>query len=764
MAIVTRSFTFTGTTQTFRVPPFVTSILIKTWGAGGGTRFTAGGFGGPGGFSIGTLPVANGDNLSIITGQGGSVSTSPTFGGGGGGGTDTFASILGASGGGRSSVLKNGTEVITAAGGGGGSSSTSSPAFSNGGSGGGLTGTDAFVNSSGTADGGGKGGTQSAGGSGGVNPAGAASNGLPGSAFKGGQGGPSLGGNSGGGGGGGGGFFGGGGGIGQFNTAAPGFQDLAGGGGSSFIGGVLLGSTLSTAQNTSTSSTSLNLRPPNQTDANYVAGVGLGASSSAGGNGLVVLIYDQTTLTINKQVDKNITELNTTLTYTILLNNQNVNTLGNIIFIDTVPNGTTFATNSLQINNVANSNNPNPPGFTIDTLNPGINTITFKVNVGNGIPNPNPLSNIASISASGGFVANSNAVTTTIVAPEITLNKSVNKSFASLGDILTYTIVATNLGTVTATNIIFVDTIPNGSSLVPSTFNQDGNLILTSPNPPGVSLSNINPGSTSTISFKVIINTLPNPNPINNISTMNSIGGVIVNSNTVSTLINVSSLSSSKIVNKVFANVGDILTYTIPIANSGNVSANNILFIDTIPNDTSLILGTFKQDGILITGSPNFPGVTISNIAPNAISTIVFSVKVNTIPTPNPILNTASSSYTYTVDPSIPNEKSGNSNTNVVSTKVNNANLANIVKFVNKSFANCSDIITYTIVIPNAGNVTAQNVIFTDTIPNGTSFISNSVFINGIQQTGSNPNSGISIPNISPSSTTTLTFSVKVIC
>ena len=50
--------------------------------------------------------------------------------------------------------------------------------------------------------------------------------------------------------------------------------------------------------------------------------------------------------------------------------------------------------------------------------------------------------------------------------------------------------------------------------------------------------------------------------------------------------------------------------------------------------------------------------------------------------------------------------------------------------------------ITYTTTLTNNGNTLASNVIFTDVIPNGTSFIPNSVTVNGntlliqIQQVG----------------------------
>ncbi|MGL4913777.1 MAG: DUF11 domain-containing protein, partial [Romboutsia sp.] len=50
------------------------------------------------------------------------------------------------------------------------------------------------------------------------------------------------------------------------------------------------------------------------------------------------------------------------------------------------------------------------------------------------------------------------------------------------------------------------------------------------------------------------------------------------------------------------------------------------------------------------------------------------------------------------------------------------------------------DTLTYTIVVPNTGNVSGTNVILKDTIPNGTTFVTNSMQINGASSTEVPPN------------------------
>lgn len=486
---------------------------------------------------------------------------------------------------------------------------------------------------------------------------------------------------------------------------------------------------------------------------------------------------------ITKTVDKEFANIGDTLTYTISFGNTGNLAANNVTFLDTIPIFTSFISGSAAVNSVTVPQNPQS-GILIGTVPVGsIQTITFKVLVSTTIANttvtiPNTGNLLFSFSPGGTLPAiqsynSSNTVTTTV--PNYTdlsgITKAVDKSFATVGDIINYTVTIPNTGVVSALNVIFKDTIPNGTSVVPNTFIING-VTTTITNPiSGVNIGTIAPGAISTITFSVVVGaTMPNPNPVTNsanVSYIHSSGSTFANnSNIVSTQINAVILSGEKVVNKNFANIGDVLTYTIPIANTGNLTANNILFLDSVPNGTSFVAGSFKQDGVVISGTPNSLVTLPNSIKDLGVTTITFQVTVNTTPSPNPIPNTASASTTYTIDSTTAPIRTGTSslNTNTVNTQINFASLGGIVKFVNKSFANCGDSINYTIVVPNSGTVTAQNVVFKDTIPNGTLLILDSVFVNGVVQSGGNPSSGVTIPNIAPGTMATLTFSVRVTC
>ncbi|TKI88641.1 DUF11 domain-containing protein, partial [Bacillus cereus] len=83
---------------------------------------------------------------------------------------------------------------------------------------------------------------------------------------------------------------------------------------------------------------------------------------------------------------------------------------------------------------------------------------------------------------------------------------------------------------------------------------------------------------------------------------------------------------------------------------------------------------------------------------------------------------------------------------NTVMTVVNSSGL-NVRKSVSATEAGVGDTLTYTVRIQNSGTVAATNVSFLDPIPVGTTFVANSVTINGTPQPGLNPTTGFPLAN-----------------
>lgn len=242
MPTVTRTFTYTGSAETWTVPSHKPGTF--TFEVAGGQGRSAGppasvdSEGGWGGTITGVLDATPGSTLHIIVGDGSTDVTDrttthfgPDLGGqGGDGGTSYDSNSTGGPGGTASEVRTSSSiadRIIVAGGGGGGGAKSALTAGGDGGAGG----AGSAAGSDGTGVGGaaryGKGGTLSAAGTGGDGNT-APYNGTAGSSGVGGDGGDGVNGPRGAGGGGGG-YFGGGGGGGDYTTTAG-----SGGGGSSW--------------------------------------------------------------------------------------------------------------------------------------------------------------------------------------------------------------------------------------------------------------------------------------------------------------------------------------------------------------------------------------------------------------------------------------------------------------------------------------------------------------------------------------------------
>ncbi|MGH0460006.1 cell surface protein, partial [Bacillus paranthracis] len=490
-----------------------------------------------------------------------------------------------------------------------------------------------------------------------------------------------------------------------------------------------------------------------------------------------------------KSVDRLFSDVapgNSFLTYTVLLENIGNTTATNIIFTDPIPNNTVFIADSVRVGGVllpgVNPANGVPIG---DIIAGDFTNITFRVQVVS-IPNPiftigpggpnSPVVNGASIDYQFMTGPNlplvsrsttSNPVSTQINSGEITLVKSVDKTFATIGDTISYTITLSNPGNVTSQNIIFTDILPDGTTFISGTLTNDSGTQQIGNPANGIQIGNINPNGTAVITLNVLVTNIPSINPISNSSSVQfshvvdpsqpSVSQMNV-SNAVSTTINSAILTTQKSADKSIVSVGDTITYTTTITNTGNTAATNITFTSAIPASITFIPNSFTINGVQQSGAQPALGVTIPNIAPGETVTVTFQVNVISVPPSNSIMGNDTILYSYTVDPN-GTPITTSISTNIVTNPVLDA-MITMVKSVDQTLVTLGDTITYTTILTNSGNTNATNITFTDLIPDGTTFITDSVTIDGITQIGLNPNTGITIGLIAPNSSISIAFQV----
>lgn len=184
---------------------------------------------------------------------------------------------------------------------------------------------------------------------------------------------------------------------------------------------------------------------------------------------------------------------------------------------------------------------------------------------------------------------------------------------------------------------------------------------------------------------------------------MTSSGDVYV-LNTLGIQIDTILVSGTKTVDKETAVPGDTLNYTVNLTNEGGIP-QSATFYDPPPAGTSFVSGSLlvstTYTGDLVSG------IGLINIPPGQTVQIKWQVLIgNTIPDPNPILNTGQIAIS-----GLPVQY-----TNTVSTRVPNADLS-ITKSASPDPFIVGELATYTLTINNSGPDPALSVFVNDAVP-----------------------------------------------
>ena len=317
-------------------------------------------------------------------------------------------------------------------------------------------------------------------------------------------------------------------------------------------------------------------------------------------------------------------------------------------------------------------------------------------------------------------------------------------------------------------NIIVTDIIPANTNFIENSVIVNGN---TRPNDnplSGIPIDNILPNTTATVLFQVRVTSIPQTNPISNTSTIEyeyTVGNQppitkTIISSAALTEINHANLNSNKAVDLAFATVGDTLTYTITLNQTGNVAANDVIIQDMIPQGTTFIENSVIVNGEALPGVDPASGIPIGTIIVDGDAIASFQVTVTSIPIRNELNNQAITTFNYIVNPNnVP--VTNTTTTNTVTTTVQNDNII-AIKAVDFTSALPGQTLTYTITITNNGNITIEDLLLVDTAPVDTTFVIGSVTINGINQPNANPENGITLGNLAPNESAIITFQVTI--
>ena len=320
------------------------------------------------------------------------------------------------------------------------------------------------------------------------------------------------------------------------------------------------------------------------------------------------------------------------------------------------------------------------------------------------------------------ILANTTTSNLGIVRPIITASKTADKTAVVEGEIITYTITATNSGRADGKAVI-KDTIPTGTTFV------EGSIKVNNENTDytaedlqngievNVSKQNEQGDGKTELVFQVRVNGLESDE-----NDKKELVGVVENKATVNEIpteeVKTPAIIFFKNVEQSTVKAGEKILYTITLVNSSEVSGK-VIVKDEAPENTTFVEGSIKVNGVEkaeLTEENLKNGIEVE-VKENSEVTVTFEVTVNEQNSLNDgdiIKNTA-----YV------NEKPSNE----TETEFNKP-VINSEKVADKTAVVAGEKLTYTIKVTNTGKADGTATV-KDEVPTGTEFVEGSIAING---------------------------------
>ena len=301
---------------------------------------------------------------------------------------------------------------------------------------------------------------------------------------------------------------------------------------------------------------------------------------------------------------------------------------------------------------------------------------------------------------------------TAIVIPQADLSivKTATPRTVNAGDLATFTIAVTNLGTSDAMSVTVTDAV--NASIQNPQFSTNGGATWTNWSG-NYACGNLATNATFNLLIRGKVNpSLPEGSTVSNTATVTSTTSDPVAGNNSSTdqisVLAKANLSISKQGTPHPVAAGQMITYTINIYNSGPGDALNVSIADAVP---SVILNPEFSTDRGTTWSPWVSPYAFGNLSATGIGRILIRGKVSSNVANGFLLRNTASVSSATSDPA-----SGDNSATDEATVSTSSDLS-LTKVSNPNPIVAGQMITYTIRVSNSGYSDAQGVVVTDAVP-----------------------------------------------
>ncbi|MGN1379746.1 MAG: hypothetical protein ACI4XR_05100 [Bacilli bacterium] len=315
--------------------------------------------------------------------------------------------------------------------------------------------------------------------------------------------------------------------------------------------------------------------------------------------------------------------------------------------------------------------------------------------------------------------------------PNLTINKVASKEQVSPYDTFSYTITLANTGNALATGVVLKDTVPSTFEVL----SIDGDYNIPVSNEINYDIGTINAGETKSIIVNCKVKSDAELITYNNKAIVSSNENDDISSDVDVLVVNYI-IKYGKLVNKIEAIPNESILYTIDVENIGNITGQNLVIKDTLPDYLEVTDETEVENNVVT--------FTIDSLAPNETKIFTINTKVKSDVEDLTVINNCIKLYDYT------NNLVGNDV--CVQTTVKKP-IISLEKTVNEDNLFVDGTLLYTLKLSNTGSAKAQNVLVIDIIPSNLEIIS---LPEGFSQNGNTVTYSASI-----NSGETLTFEIK---
>ena len=370
---------------------------------------------------------------------------------------------------------------------------------------------------------------------------------------------------------------------------------------------------------------------------------------------------------LDKQVDKLVAAPGDSLAYTIRFGNAGGTNMTSSQVVDTLPNGVTFTSATLNGSAVSPASTSGQQyTFSVrssDTATAGqltagqSGTLVLNASVSSPFTGASgTLTNTAALTSTQTSQI-SDAITTTLLRPSVSIAKSASDTSLVPGNSVTYTLQVLNAGPGAASNVTVSDVLPATAYYTYVAGSAKLNGVTIAPDPVSGStltknIGSLAAGAVATVTYTMAVASSGVPNGVttrSNTATVSDAGTSGSRSSntvtaTISTNPNLSLAKTSAPASGPIA-AGSSIVYTLTLTNTGSGTASNVLVEDAIPSNTSFSAGTLAyggsartdvQDGDNAYYDPSGGRVVfdVGSLAAGASQTMTYTVRVAS-PLPN---------------------------------------------------------------------------------------------------------------------------------